>query len=237
MIKYILCILLFATTAIAGDGHNHGDSGFADAVSATTFDLTQTQEHNLDLKTAKVKKMTFFETLVAPCVVKKTSLDSNEPLIQAFIMEGVDFSNLEKGQSVTIKLDMYPKKTFAGQVVQIDALMDGRSRLYSFWVRPQNLPSKSLGFKGEVVVKTGIEEQALGIPKEAINGEFGNLFVFAKQGNHIEKLHIATGHKMGDFVEVVGGLKQDEVVVTQGSYQLQYVSGLEEEHKTESGDN
>lgn len=227
MMKYLLiAAAILAFPAWAGDGHNHGDEGFVGAEAKSSFLLSETQIRNLDLQVFRVEDMEFFSSLSVPAVVKKQSLDAKRPMVQAFVMEGLDFSSIAVGQTAKVKLDAYPNKVFVGKVALVEPMMDGRSRLYSFWIDSKEVPLKSVGLKGEATVELGLEEVALGVPESAVNGSYGNFFVFVKNGNKFDKKEVFIGHKMGGFVEVVAGLKAGDDVVTQGSYQLQYVSGL-----------
>lgn len=234
MIKYILGALLLASTAFAGDGHNHGDEGFAKAGKvAMRFELSEIQEHNLGLETQKVTEMAFYESLSVPAVVKKMSLDAGAPLVQGFVIEGIDFSEIKPNQTAQIKLDAFANKTFKGRVVSVEPMMDGRSRLYSFWVSPEKMPMRATGLKGSVTVQTGEAETALGLPESALIGDYGDKFVFVKKGSLVERRNVALGHQMGEFFEIVGGVEAGEEVVTQGAYQLQYVSGTAAEEDGE----
>lgn len=212
----------------SGDGHNHGDEGFATQnTTADSFDLTLIQIQNLGLKSQSIQKHLFFETVTAPAVLKYPSFESKEIQAQGFIQEGAEFGTLTINQKVILTLDAYPNRSFEGTITRIEPLMDSKSRLYTFWATLSNLPRQSSGLKGILTIQTGASEEAIGVPQNAVNGTFGDLFVFVKKDTHFEKRPVLKGHTMGNLVEIAAGLKGTEEVVTTGSYQLQYVSGVE----------
>lgn len=222
----VLFLLPYST--LAGDGHNHGDESFATQSSGMdSFELTPLQMQNLGLKSILVQKHLFYESLSAPAVLKYPSFEATEIQAQGFIPEGYDFATLKRTQKVMLTLDAYPNQSFEGTVIRIDPMMDTKSRLYTFWATLKNPPSQSAGLKGVINVQTGDSEEAIGIPQNALNGEFGNWFVFVKKETHFERRPVLIGHTMGHMVEIAAGLKINEEVVTTGSYQLQYVSGTQ----------
>lgn len=223
--------LSLITSAVAHEGHDHGNSAFENRQSvAKEFELTETQIYNLHLRTAVVRPFDFYETVKIPMIVD--TMHNEHPLAHGFVYEGGEIMKIKKGQTVTFTLDVMPGKMFHGKIIRVEDMIDPQSRLYSVYASTdEDFPQNSQGLKGDMTVRTTPTEKALGIPATALQGEFGDYFVFVKHGRHFERREVFVGHKTGDMVEV-GGLQEGETVVTAGSYQLRYASGKPiEEHE------
>nr|QIM10336.1 hypothetical protein PlAlph_0900 [uncultured Alphaproteobacteria bacterium] len=226
-----LAALSLIMPALAHEGHDHGNSAFESHQTAVKeFELTEAQIHNLQLQTAVVHPFEFYKTIKIPMIVD--TMHNKHSLAHGFVYEGSKIMKIKKGQTVTFKLDIMPQKEFQGKIVSIEDMIDPQSRLYSVYaVTDDDFPQNSQGLKGDMTIRIKPIEKKLGIPAAALQGEFGDYFVFVKHGPHFERREVIIGHKTGDMVEVVG-VKEGETVVTTGSYQLRYASGRPiEEHE------
>lgn len=236
VLSSIIAFSLTITTALAGDGHNHGNSAFENNQSAATeFELTATQIHNLHLQTAKVSPFEFYETIAVPMIVD--TMHNTHALAHGFVYEGSDILKIQKGQAVTFKLDILPEKEFHGNIVRIEDMIDPQSRLYSIYATiDENFPKNTQGLKGEMTIRITPVKKALGVPVTALQGEFGDYFVFIQHDQHFERRAVTKGYQTGNMIEVEG-VKEGETVVTIGSYQLRYATGkpltTEENHSPE----
>ena len=62
------------------------------------------------------------------------------------------------------------------------------------------------------------------VPRRAILGSLGNLFVFVESSDGVfEKREIVAGIRSGDLVEIIEGVLPEDHVVTVGNYQLQFL--------------
>ncbi len=219
-----LLTLSMISAAWAGDGHNHGNSAFEENQnSLQSFSLTETQIHNLGLQTATVRPFEFYETIIIPMIID-TMHDQNS-LAHGFVYESSDIMKIKKGQEVSFTLDVMPGKKFSGKIVRTEEMIDPQSRLYSVYASSNlNFPSNAQGLKGEMSIKISPKKKALAVPVSALQGEFGDYFVFVQHNQHFERVDVRVGQKTDDMVEVEG-LQEGETVVTLGSYQLRYVSG------------
>lgn len=229
-----LGLLLVAGNVFAGEGHSHGDEAFAGATASSSFVLSKEQIANLDLQNEVIVEQEFYNIINLPAVVKKQSLDESNPVIQGFLSEGREILQIKKGQKADLKLDAWPDKIFSGEVYALSSMLDPQTRLYSVWVKVANLPQNLLGFKGEVSIRTSFAENALAVPLAALQGDFGDYFVFVQDGEHFSRKKVLIGHQNLQYVEIIAGVENGQKVVTQGSHQLQYVTGtpVEEEEKT-----
>lgn len=219
-------VLLISLAVMAGDGHNHGDDAFAASSggSASHFDLTPIDQSNLDLKTDKVAMRPFYKTLSVPMSLQRHSFGGGTLEAQGFFMDGMDFSGVNVGQPVKITLDSMPDKTIRGTIAHMDNAMDPKTRLYTVCANVP-APHNWQGLKGEMVIYTAPQKDVLSVPLSAVQGEFGQYFVFEIKETHVEKRAVALGQKFGEYIEVLEGIAEGETVVTTGSYQLQYMAG------------
>jgi len=69
------------------------------------------------------------------------------------------------------------------------------------------------------------QQDAIVIPAAALLGKLGSYFVFVKLENgDYERREVQVGIKNVDEVEIIEGVLPEEAVVTQGNYQLQFIS-------------
>ena len=235
MKKLILALalpLFFTHASLAGTGHSHGDEAFLKTEIADHFDLTDYQIQNLQLKTELVKKHNFYETVKMSIVLRKSP---DGWAAQGFMFEGNDILRIKTGQKAFVYIDVMPERTLNAKIVKIDDMLDPKTRLFSAHAEIlSNVPANAQGLKGEMIVQTSFSETALGVPSSAVQGEFGNYFVFTKTGNHFERKPVVIGHSMDNITEITAGLEADETIVTQGSYQLQFVTAAaSKEHDNE----
>ncbi len=229
----ILTILLLTSNVQAGPGHDHGSSGFANTQTSSFFVLSDKQIKNLHLKQEFVKYEDFYSVITIPMVLKKHSEIKENLVSQGFVLEGALITKIKKDQEVSIKIDAAPDKEYHGKIFMIDEMIDPRTRLYSVYaLLNDELPRNWQGMKGDMQIKITSVKEAISIPSSALQGEFGHYYVFVMKGNHFEKREIEIGQQEGNRIEVIKGLALNEVIVTQGSYQLKYVTGIhEDEHE------
>ena len=150
-----------------------------------------------------------------------------------------DLIKVKLGQKVNVTLDGIPDKTFEGNLTYIGSVINKDAR---------TLPVKAtLGNKDELLkpgafiqllIHTGQKKQSLVIPRVA-------LVETDKEGTEGSHEHIVYVQSMGSFkprkiqVEshdsntalVLSGLMDGEVIVTEGSYQLQYEKTIEQHNE------
>jgi hypothetical protein len=79
-------------------------------------------------------------------------------------------------------------------------------------------------------VVTGRSELAIAVPREAILGDFGALFVFVERDGEptlFERRAVVIGLSDDRFVEIIEGILPAERVVTEGNYSLQFLAPVE----------
>ena len=80
-------------------------------------------------------------------------------------------------------------------------------------------PGQMVG--GDIVVK--VKPDTLAVPESAIVYDSQeHPYLFVRKDSAYEPLSIQVGQEQDGWVEILSGLKQDQLVVTQGAYELFY---------------
>lgn len=136
-----------------------------------------------------------------------------------------DLSQVHRGAPVEISVEAYPGETFRGTVGYVSDLLDPQTRTAKARVEIPN-PHRKLkpGMFATVRLRAPAgagAAQALAIPSSAIQQVEGQSVVFVKRdATTFERRRVQLGTATGDLVEVTEGLKDDEEVVTTGSFTL-----------------
>ncbi len=170
-------------------------------------------------------------------IILGSSVEVNTPLVEiadltriyaeAKVFEG-QVTLIKPGQDARVQVESYPGQTFEGVVDLVDSQLDPASRTLKAWVRLKNDDYKlrpNMQATVSLVIAKG--DSVTAIPRTAVLGDMGNLFVFVETGPKgltYERRPVVTGIADDRFVEAIEGVLPGDKVVTQGNYQLQYVS-------------
>jgi RND family efflux transporter MFP subunit len=129
----------------------------------------------------------------------------------------VEIGKLEKGQTVTVKLDAFPDPTFYGQVSDIASLArekEGESDLKVFDVlidleKPDKLLKPGMTAKATILVEK-IPDQIF-IPIEAVFEKEGRKIAYIIDGS-VKPINLELGKRNDNFVIVLNGLKAGQIV-------------------------
>ncbi|MCG9128937.1 efflux RND transporter periplasmic adaptor subunit [Candidatus Poribacteria bacterium] len=128
----------------------------------------------------------------------------------------------QTGSNVRIRVPAYPEKVFTGKISQISSVVDPQKRTVHFWtevVNPEQLLKPGM-FADKSLVINEIDD-VLSVPLAAILTEGTTSFVFVQSGDSYVKQEVETGIRDDRFVEIKDGLYAGELVVIQGTHQLQ----------------
>lgn len=138
-----------------------------------------------------------------------------------------DIGRIRVGMKATLTLAAYPGRSFPGQVVFIDPLLDPKTRTAKVHLHFAN-PDRELKPEmfGEVTLQTPTQE-GLRIPADAVIRAGTQDVVFVAQGaGRFEPRLIQLGAKNGDEVEVTSGLALGQAVVTRANFLVDSESQL-----------
>lgn len=166
--------------------------------------------------------------------------DPTQMLVRGIAYETPDITAITVGQNAEVHLDIAPDRHIHGKVQRINRVIDAESRTFSVFALIDT-PAGDIqpGLQGTMEIFTGVGAPVMAVPKRAILGELGSYFVYVIKGQEVEKRDVTVGIKTGHHVEIKSGLFPNENVVTNGNYQLQYMSvgGMQEhDHDEESHD-
>lgn len=152
--------------------------------------------------------------------------DLREVLAIGRLFEG-QIGRVAVGQPVQISVPSFPDGTFTGEVERVGGALDPTTRSLPVYVRVQNAHGQLRpGMRAELVIVTNASDAALAVPRSAVLGDFGALFVFREREDdptRFERVAVVTGASDAGWIEIVEGLLPGDRVVTSGNYSLQFL--------------
>jgi RND family efflux transporter MFP subunit len=133
-----------------------------------------------------------------------------------------DLGRLSKSTEARFTTAAFPDKEFAGQLVNIGAVIDERTRAATAIFEVNNSSGElRVGMQANVRLDGGERVPVLLVPKEAVVDNEGQKIVYVLiSGEEFERRNVALGDEYGSKVAIVSGVMPGERVVTQGAYQL-----------------
>ena len=131
------------------------------------------------------------------------------------------------GMAAELTLGSFPDRTFKGRVAFIDPQVDPKSRTVKVRVELDN-PRGELKpeMYGEMVLKSRAR-QGLTVPIDAVLDSGARKVVFVALGDgRFEPREVQTGANLGESVEILGGIRAGESVVTRASFLVDSESRL-----------
>ncbi|MFD1820532.1 RND family efflux transporter, MFP subunit [Pseudarcicella hirudinis] len=154
---------------------------------------------------------------VSPGTVIATVVDDNHLKAIVFVNEK-DVYKLKPGQAAKITADVFPEKSFTGNIKFISPAGDENHNY-----RVELSVSTNLLKAGTYVLvdfNLGIKASLLQIPKIALAEGTKNPFVYVAQGDKAVLRKITVGREIGENIEIISGLQSGEEVVTSGQINL-----------------
>lgn len=232
------------------------------AISRAVLDQDQQNLKNLQAQAAEQQAMVAKKTLAAPFSgrlgVSKVNpgqyINAGDPVVtlQAFDPILIDFyipqqqlTQLRINAPVQVKTDAVPNQLFLGKVTTINPLVDNQTRNVQIEATLAN-PKAQLypGMFATVDVEISAPQRYLTLPQTAISfNPYGELVYIIQPKNEgtarqplfrVLQSFVKTGEKRGDFVTVLSGLREGDVVVTGGQLKLKNGSWVRIDHQTSS---
>lgn len=124
-------------------------------------------------------------------------------------------------QEVNVTSVIFPDKVFKGKVSFISPNVDAN---YNYKVEikisTKDYPELRSGTYTHVSFKAESEESVLQIPKKALVEGVKNAYVYIQEGDRAVRKSINVGRENGEYIEVVGGLKEGDRVVVDGQINI-----------------
>ena len=147
-------------------------------------------------------------------------VDISSVWIDANVFEK-DVARVKLGQPVNVAVTAFPGTVFTGKVILVSTVMDPDTR--SLKVRTE-VPNRDARLKPDmfanVEIITDVNRTSISIPQTALLNDGGRAVVFVAAGSGFEKRSVTTGIQSDDRIEITGGLKAGDKVVTKGNYLL-----------------
>jgi RND family efflux transporter MFP subunit len=133
-----------------------------------------------------------------------------------------DLSLVRPGSSVIIRVGALPGEEFRGSLFLLGDVVDEKTRTIEGRVEVSNLPGKlKPGMYIEADIISAVERKALFVPQAAVQDYDNKKIVFLRSGENTFSLReVTTGGALDGLLEITGGLKEGESVVTAGSFLL-----------------
>jgi membrane fusion protein (multidrug efflux system) len=166
-----------------------------------------------------------------PAGTNVVSLQKLDPMYLDFTVPQTELALIKIGESVTLKTDAIPNKTFTGKVQAIEPQVNTATRNITVRAEVAN-PSGELlpGLFATAQVNEGGEQNYLTLPGTAIafNPYGSTVFVVNDGGKDesgkpkltVEQRVVTTGSTRGDQIAVLSGIKAGETIVTAGQLKL-----------------
>lgn len=153
-----------------------------------------------------------------------TVADLSRVWVQAEVYEK-DLGRIRVGQSAFITVDTYPNQTFEGKVAYIGDVLDPQTRTAHVRceVNNRDLRLKTDMF-ANIELPTRFSKRTLAVPSTALQEVEGKNVVFIRHSpTQFEKREVEKGVTVNNLTEIVSGVKQGELVVTQGAFHLKSI--------------
>ena len=158
------------------------------------------------------------------------TLQALDPMFVDFYLPQQNLAQIGIGQDVTVQVDAYPGRSFAGHVTALNAKIDTASRMLQLRASVSN-PDDALlpGMFATVTIAVGTPQDRVTIPLAAVSyNPYGGLVYIVEPAqagdaaakSHVRQQFVTTGATRGDQVSVTKGVAAGDVVVTAGQMKL-----------------
>lgn len=127
---------------------------------------------------------------------------------------------IEMGNNVDIRIDALSNQIFSGTIKRIHPAIDKNTRRGTIEISLSPVPKGALaGQFCRVTIYTQSQSRLM-IPYEAIRHDKLGTYVFALNENIAQRINITIGIQQNDFIEVLEGLNDQQVIITKGLFGL-----------------
>lgn len=124
-------------------------------------------------------------------------------------------------QMATVRVEAYPGQTFTGVVARISPVVDQQNRTFMVQINVPNFDGKLMcGGFARAAIQTRTDSDVKTVPPHALTAFAGVTKVFIAENGKARGIEVTTGTRDKDWVEVIGPLPENAVVVTSGLGQL-----------------
>jgi RND family efflux transporter MFP subunit len=149
-----------------------------------------------------------------------TLVDISQIKVQAKVLES-EIGKMKVGYEATLRFSAYPGKTFKGHVEAVSPIINPEDRTCAVHIAVEN-PQEEIkpGMHAEVEIAADVYKDRLLVPQEAVLVRGGRKLVFAVEEGLAKWRYIEVGLENEDYVEVLDGVKEGEMVLVEGHFTL-----------------
>ena len=112
-----------------------------------------------------------------------------------------------------------------GTIVSVDRNISSAKPMLTVYSQVNDIINLPEGSFTEVVLEVGESKKGITIPYTALLEDYGNYSLIVQiSGESFELRNVSIGKRYGNEIEIVRGLKDGEMVVTKGAYQVKMSS-------------
>ena len=181
--------------------------------------LTKTKIHAPMAGSIKEKKVTAGDYIRNGTFL--VSIIRTDLLKLSFTVSEKDVGGLRTGQDVSFAVDAFPGREFRGQVKTIYPSLEEKTRSLQVEAVVANTDRNlKPGLFARVTLYTGPARDTVVAPITALLYDNSTTKLFVVEGDRAKERKVKIGRKYGEFMEIVEGLKEKEIVVTVGQNNL-----------------
>jgi multidrug efflux pump subunit AcrA (membrane-fusion protein) len=120
---------------------------------------------------------------------------------------------INSGETVQLQVDAYPRRTFTGKVSRISPAVNSSTRSFPFEALVPNADAAlKPGTFARVHIASSKVDSVLTLPYAALQYRYGVNRVFVVDGDKLNMRELSVGERVGDRIEILGGVKAGERV-------------------------
>ena len=147
-------------------------------------------------------------------------VDISSVWIDANVFEK-DVARVKLGQQVNVSVTAFPGSVFTGKVILVSTVVDPDTRSVKVRTEVLNRDGRlKPDMFANVEIITDVNRTSISIPQSALLNDGGQSVVFVAAGSGFERRTVNTGIQSDDRIEITGGVKAGDKVVTKGNYLL-----------------
>jgi membrane fusion protein, multidrug efflux system len=132
------------------------------------------------------------------------------------------YANLiHENQAVDFKVEPYPKDMFHGRIAYISPAVDQSTRTFTTEILVDN-PAHKLkpGFFAQGDILLTRDDNVMAVPEETVSNLSGVSSVYVVENGVVRQTTIEAGEREGKFIEVLSGLKGNEILAASNLNEL-----------------
>jgi cobalt-zinc-cadmium efflux system membrane fusion protein len=149
-----------------------------------------------------------------------TIMNPNLLRVDAEIYEK-DIAKIRVGQEVEVRVQAYPNESFRGRIKYVSDIFKEDTRTITVHTDVANTDYKlKPGMFADIKIHLNHHDRVLALPSTAILDDRDLELVFVKRGDEYVPLIVETGIHENGYVQIVSGIQEGDLIVTNGNFQL-----------------